>query len=75
MMQQSGYYDDLLGPPDGARRVGAWYLEYGQLPDGRWAVDYYSDAAPRKQRHYFDAADEARDCFESFGRKLVTPSV
>lgn len=66
----SGYYDEFVGATV-TRQVGGWELEYGQLPDGRWAVDYYSAAAPRKQRHYFDQEHEAEKEFEHFGSKTA----
>jgi len=49
----SSYYDELVPGTTKTYRGGAWELEAGRLPDGRYAVDHYSSAAPRRQRRYF----------------------
>lgn len=66
-MTASGYHDTFISGVS-HRRVGAWELELGQLPDYRWAVDHYSDAAPRKQRVYFDTLTEASQYFNTWPR-------
>ena len=60
----SGYHDPLCLIE--TLRGGAWTLDIGRLPDGRFAVDHFSAAASGYQRLYFDSVQDARAAARSF---------
>jgi hypothetical protein len=71
----SGYHTPFVNRPVVAgavvgwmRRVGAWTLEYGRLPDGRYAIDYLNAYNGQRTRHYFETAAAALAEYRSFGR-------
>lgn len=56
---ESGYYAPLTVHETLSK--GAWRVEIGQTPDGKWVAEYHSTASPRYQRQYFATLDQARE--------------
>jgi hypothetical protein len=54
----SGYHSETR--PIETFRGGAWTLDLGVLPDGRFALDHSSIASSHRQRLYFESEADAR---------------
>jgi hypothetical protein len=63
--QRDGYYAPLKLAS--TFRFGAWVLDIGTTPSGRWTVELTSEACSRPQRLYFGSESAAHEYARRFG--------